>query len=300
MVERGCRSWQRMTVDQTWKHLLELLERMSAARGGSFTREDQALAAEVSVDPGGVGERILAGTDELAGHGCVDPSFPSLLGYFWNLCPPGDPFAAQHPEIFRGLPATFAAMDATRMLRAYAAARRRWPRLGAIAQNNSARIACYFLNRAGLAALDELTLPAEHRDVLRAQVQGGPLPDVLPVDVTSWSPQQIAGTLADYAGTSIAELEARLRPGGCSSSGFLAPGESLGQLIHCDAVALARIGVMRHDLADRIDRAIQGAGVRWPRTWTRANRGITANSSSTTGRARYERMGSSSCRSCAS
>jgi hypothetical protein len=48
--------------------------------------------------------------DDLAARGCPDSSYPSLLGYFWNLCPPGDPLLLSHPQLFRGLPDTFAAI----------------------------------------------------------------------------------------------------------------------------------------------------------------------------------------------
>lgn len=246
--------------DQAWQRLVHVLERMSGARTGeSFQDQDRALAAEVAAAPGRLESQLLSEADDLAARRCSDSSFPSLLGYFWNLCPPGDPALTRYPEIFRGLPATFAAMDAAKMLGAYAAARQRSSRMGAIAQQNSVRIARYFLQRAGLDVVDTLGLPGEHRDVLR----GPPLPDVLPVDLTAWSPERIAGTLAEYAGMSVAALEARLGPGGCSSSGFLAPGESLGEVIHRDAVVLAQLGVPRHAVAERIDAALDGHWHAW-------------------------------------
>jgi hypothetical protein len=257
-----------VTADPAWQHLIATLEQMQEAAGGQqFAAQDHELAAALGARPGCLEEHLLAGgIDELAARDARDPGNRSLLGYFMNLCPPGDPLMAQHPDIFRGLPATFAAMDPVRMMSVYVAARQRGARLGPVPRQNCVRLGAYFLSRAGIAMLDRLALPAEHRDVLRALTSKQPLPDVLPAELASWSPRQIADALADYAGTSIGELEAQLHPGASSASGFLAPGESLGAVIHRDAVALARIGVSRHAIADRIDAVLDGNGAPFTRT----------------------------------
>jgi hypothetical protein len=252
-----------VTADPVWQLLIATLEQMQSAPpwGQQFVAQDQELAAALGARPGWLEEHLLAGgIDELAARDARDPGNRSLLGYFMNLCPPGDPLMAQHPDVFRGLPATFAAMDPVLMMSVYVAARQRGSRLGPVPRQNCVRLGAHFLSRAGIAVLDRLALPTEHRDVLRALTSKQPLPDVLPAELASWSPRQIADALAEYAGTSIGELEARLHPGASSASGFLAPGESLGAVIHRDAVALARIGVSRHAIADRIDAVLDGNG----------------------------------------
>lgn len=69
------------------------------------------------------------------------------------------------------------------------------------------------------------------------------------------SAEEIGEALAAYMGTSVAALEARLAPGGVSRTGFVAPGERIGEVIRRDARALHRLGVDRHLLAERLERA---------------------------------------------
>mgnify|MGYP004185357639 CR=1 FL=1 len=55
-------------------------------------------------------------------------------------------------------------------------------------------------------------------------------------------------------GAIIAAVEARMRPGALSGSGFLGPKEKLAEVIRRDACALQSIGVSRFALAEKIDR----------------------------------------------
>ena len=109
--------------------------------------------------------------------------------------------------------------------------------------------------RVGADALGGLDLAPELRDALRCRITGESLPDILPVDVHEMSADEIGEALAAYMGMTLAELETRLEPGGVSRTGFIAPGERIGEVIQRDARALHRLGVRRHVLAERLEGA---------------------------------------------
>jgi len=60
-------------------------------------------------------------------------------------------------------------------------------------------------------------------------------------------------------GVPLAELEARMRPGCFSQSGFLGPHESLRQVLDADAQTLAELHVTAEDLAARLGELLEPA-----------------------------------------
>jgi hypothetical protein len=57
----------------------------------------------------------------------------------------------------------------------------------------------------------------------------------------------------------LAELDLRMQPGRYSQVGFLAPGESLSDVLSADARALAEIGCTAQMLADALDQLLAAA-----------------------------------------
>ncbi|HTN84016.1 MAG TPA: hypothetical protein VL242_10030, partial [Sorangium sp.] len=105
----------------------------------------------------------------------------------------------------------------------------------------------------GVELLDTLELPGGMRDALRSRITGDPLPDILPAHLDDLSPDDIAAIFEDHTGLPIAALEQRLLPDQASETGFLAPGERLGEVIAADARRLRELGVSRHALADLLE-----------------------------------------------
>lgn len=114
----------------------------------------------------------------------------------------------------------------------------------------------FFARRPGVEGLDLLDLPRGMRESLRSRITGDPLPDILPARLDELSPDDIAAIFEDYTGLTIAAIEQALLPGQASDTGFLAPGERLGEVIAADARRLRELGVSRHALADRLDLAL--------------------------------------------
>jgi hypothetical protein len=83
-----------------------------------------------------------------------------------------------------------------------------------------------------------------------------PMPDILPADLDGATPRDIEVAIELYVDAPIEAIEARLRPGRASYTGFLGPDDRLGQVIWDDARRLRELGVDRHALADRLERAI--------------------------------------------
>jgi hypothetical protein len=57
----------------------------------------------------------------------------------------------------------------------------------------------------------------------------------------------------------LEEVEARMRPGRFSQSGFLGPGESLRDVLDADARALVELGVSARELAERLQSVLDVA-----------------------------------------
>jgi hypothetical protein len=72
----------------------------------------------------------------------------------------------------------------------------------------------------------------------------------------------------------LAELEARLRPGGFSQGGFLGPFERLKEVIARDAERLDQIGVDYDDVAARLEALIE-QGERRRERWSKAGEGLS-------------------------
>lgn len=244
------------TAEKAFERFVRALERV--ARGKKPTAvasDDQAIARFVTQRPGELEVRLAAEAPALAKMPCPRTSYPSMLGYILNEATPDSTTVWKPPA----LPKTFSSFQPSAFLRFYAAGRRQpADRLGEAARHNSVHLASWFALRAGVETLDTLGLAPEQRDAVRAAATKEPLPNILPDDLSAFPPADIAGALSDYAGVSVEELEARMRPGGMSSAGFLADGESLGQVIYDDVSTLARLGVSRHEIADRIESIITG------------------------------------------
>jgi len=63
--------------------------------------------------------------------------------------------------------------------------------------------------------------------------------------------------LKDLTPSNIERIEARMRPGAYSVSGFLGPNEKLVEIIERDAELVVRLGVTHEAIADRLDFLVQ-------------------------------------------
>ncbi|MBK8258530.1 MAG: hypothetical protein IPK82_38455 [Polyangiaceae bacterium] len=101
--------------------------------------------------------------------------------------------------------------------------------------------------------------PPELRDAVAFQKSRISPPDVLPQDLEGRTPREIEAMFEEYVGLRIGDIEARLRPGVCSFSGFLGPEDRLGEVVWEDANRLRQLGVDRRVLADRLEEVIDRA-----------------------------------------
>jgi len=60
----------------------------------------------------------------------------------------------------------------------------------------------------------------------------------------------------DLEPLNIDRIEARMRPGAFSESGFLDASERLAEVVERDAAVLARLGVSHEEIADRLERLV--------------------------------------------
>jgi hypothetical protein len=246
-------------VDGAWDHFLGLLrdlpdpvdfvaEGWLRAAPPRAAADDAALAAYVRQSPGALEARLHAFTLAQPAEGA-----PSSL----------EALLRRRPllQLHGALGQTLEALDPAAMLRVLAAAH---PRISASMLNKLVPMfALPYARRLGASALGDLGLPPELCDVLRCWITREPLPDILPGDVHRMSAAEISLALSDYMGMSTSALEARFAPGGISRTGFLGPGERIGEVIRRDAQTLHRLGIPRHAIAERLD-ALSGAGDRAP------------------------------------
>ncbi|MFY0529723.1 hypothetical protein ACN28I_43355 [Archangium gephyra] len=254
------------SIDTAWSLLREALSTpASPDTKARLEALDEQLAAFVRASPGALESVMLAGVDELASSwkrllpwARLDGE-SSRLAVLLTRTPPGietrDILLPSGPTLER----TLQVMEPLAMLRVFAAARRKHPRiLSEYCWRQAFDLAAFFVQRAEPDALDRVPrLLPDERDFLRSLATGEPLADILPDNVHDMTPEEIASALARYRSVTVEELEASLRPGRLSESGFLAPGERLGEVILRDARTLHRLGVRRHELARKLERIHQ-------------------------------------------
>ena len=233
-----------------WEQWIELIEAAAGSRASKELVElDWSLAQRVIEQSGELEARLLAGIDELAHRHCSNRSYPSLLAFVLD----------QRIESVGLLPEssfvqTLRALSPEGFLRFFVAARagRGKAELGVMALQNSVGLAKWYVAQNDVTLLERIPMAPELHDTLG----DGPLPDILPNDVAKLSIDEIADAITRYTGAPIDQTEARMRAGASSYTGFLGRNERLAEVIHRDAQTLARIGVDRHTLAERIELLI--------------------------------------------
>jgi len=237
-------------IENAWAYFSWALGAIAHEQYPEVVREtDAGLAAFVRANPGVLEARLFAGLAELAAVPLPNRGAPSSLGALLCLdaeaCPLRETFAALEP---------FAALTAVvHALRGHRKA------LGEMGLERGFLLARHFMKPLGPDVFDRpdvFVRAGAAPEMVDAWYRRPPLPDILPLDIGGMTPDDIAAAFEAYMGMPIAELEAHLRPGGSSESGFLAEGERLGQVIFDDARKLAELGVNRHAIADRIKELI--------------------------------------------
>ncbi len=219
-----------MTSEQAWSALLALL-----SDGPKDPELDTMLARFVRAHPGALERQIIARLGELARRGVL----AELLGHDLVTSWPSD-----HQR-------TLEAIDPALGLRIFAVSQLdHADELDWAVTHNSFNLAASWAKRAGWEAVLGLGLPPQMLDSLRWIVERTPPPDVLPRETAFMTADEIEARIGAYVG-SLPSLLERLRPGGCSESGFLAKGERLGDVIARDARALAQLGIDRHGFTAR-------------------------------------------------
>ncbi|WP_438011582.1 hypothetical protein WME89_24875 [Sorangium sp. So ce321] len=204
---------------------------------------DRSLAAFARAHPGAFEQRLLAGLSELAQRARPDGQYrESELEYFLD----GFRYFRQTMEAIEPRAGLLMLAEVNRC---HCTSEDAFLSLHAAYRDGGE----LFARRLGVELLDTLDLPGGMRDALRSRITGDPLPDILPARLDDLSPDDIAALFEAHGGLSIAALEQRLLPGQASESGFLAPGERLGEVIAADARRLRELGVSRHALADRLE-----------------------------------------------
>jgi hypothetical protein len=207
--------------------------------GGTAIAGDIAIAGFVAARPGEFEGEVLRRIRELA-------ATPGSLGNdaLSNFLEALDPMRWQR---------TYAAFDAALGLELFEYAQRD-RLLAPTTEHNSFHTAALWVRRAPTAA-DQLT--PEMRDVLRALVDGAPLPAILPDDLSGRTGDDIGGALAAYVGGTVDELHARLLPGALSGAGFVRDDDRIGDIVVRDAATLRARGITRHAVADRLTAVLR-------------------------------------------
>lgn len=101
--------------------------------------------------------------------------------------------------------------------------------------------------------------PPELRDTVAFQRSRIPPPDAIPQDLEGRTLGEIEAMFEEYVGLPIRDIEARLRPGVSSFSGFLGPEDRLAEVVWEDANRLHDRGVDRRVLAERLEEVLDQA-----------------------------------------
>lgn len=210
--------------------------------------DDAALAAFIRQNEGVFEERLIARASELMAPrwqdwaGDWDSALGLVLGMIINQ---------GHGQPRRGsLDATLAAIEPSRGLELCRVM------IWRHGDDGWERAVWFFAGRLDRSLLLHEVAP-EMRDAIacpRFTISGA---EVLPRDLDGLTPRDIEAIFEAYVGVPIAEIEARLRPGRVSDSGFLGPDDRLGEVVREDARRLRELGVDRHVLADRLQQAIE-------------------------------------------
>lgn len=235
------------TANDAWTHFIErMMGRFwgeHPSDGASCEHDDALLAAFVRERPMAFEAGLPQYLASLAAAVIPNPRVPSALSMLFEV-PEGDPRFYQ----------TFAAINAAAGLNMCSSVSFQYfQALGGQARDNTGFLAQMFQRR--LTGEDRRTgdLVPELRD---SDMHRSDLPDVLPEDLDGMSVRDIESVIEAYVRAPIGAVEARLQPGGLSDSGFLAPGERLGEVIWEDAKKLRELGVKRQAIVNAFEQAV--------------------------------------------
>ncbi len=234
------------TADDAWNHfttrMLPYLLTRDPQVHAACAPEDEVLAAFLRSHPGEFEATLPEYASRLAVTTFPDPSIVSWLSLLFEVTQ-GD------PRLYR----TFASLNpAVGLSVCCQAGFRHFDALSETARQNIGYLAQMFIKRLTPVGCKMADLPPELCDSASDRDH---LPDILPDDLDGMSPRDIEAVIEAYVRAPIRAFESRLRPGGLSESGFLAPGELLGEVIWEDARKLRELGVRRHALAGGMQQA---------------------------------------------
>lgn len=246
------------TADEAWGHfrkrVLANLRELAQTKAytASMWTDDDALGQFIWSHPGAFEERLLASIPDLAASRWPHDPDATDLEALLTVDPPSDGTAPSQRNSI--VDSTLRALRPAAGLRLIARARFQYPiPIGAKLGKTDAPLLDYFVRSLkGRSAPDELS-----PEMFHAVERMSPMPDILPADLDGATPRDIEVAIELYVDAPIEAIEARLRPGRASYTGFLGPDDRLGQVIWDDARRLRELGVDRHALADRLERAIQ-------------------------------------------
>ncbi len=201
------------------------------------------LAEFADAFPGQLESALRHRVNMLAQTATASSSIPTVLAALWEQPVPS-------AEDSGPLDPFFERVDPKIMLQLFSASR---CRRDAFSHPIPDLLAEYFAQKVELNELDVLGLVPEARDVLRARLTGEQLPSILSDELAELSLPEIEASLETYTGIKVAQLEARMRPGGMSVGGFIGPQDRLIEVIAQDAKTLKALGISRHAIADRIE-----------------------------------------------
>jgi hypothetical protein len=206
-------------------------------------QDDELLAAFVRAHPMSFELGLPDYIDRLAASGSSDPRTPSALSMLLEAAM-GDP----------RFKSTLASINAAVGLNICSSALfRHFNVLTPMAREYAQSLATMFQRRLTGEDRSSGDFAPELRD---SDMHRSDLPDVLPEDLDGMSVKDIETMIEAYVRAPIQAVETRLRPGALSDSGFLAPGERLGEVIWEDARTLHELGVRRQALVNAFEQAV--------------------------------------------
>lgn len=240
------------SVDDAWEHLTTRVTQHVRVSDETDTvtesvvMDDEALAAFIRENEGVFEEYLVGRASDLRWAG-AGPA--SALHALWQsiLSFRGTGSNARGP-----LDATLAAFDPLKGLElcrimVWRHHREEW-----------AEIPRFFTDRLTRVP-NPLHAPPELCDSIAFHKSRVCLPEVLPQDLDGMTPRDIEAIFEKYVGLPISDIEARLRPGVSSISGFLGHEDRLGEVVWEDAKRLRELRVDRRVLADRLQEVIDRA-----------------------------------------
>jgi hypothetical protein len=207
-------------------------------------RDDELLATFVRAHPMTFELGLPEYVDRLAASVSSDPRTPSALSMLLEATT-GDPRFQR----------TLASINAAVGLNMCSSALfRHFSVLTAMAREYTQSLATTFQRRLTGEDRRSGNFAPELRD---SDTHRSDLPDVLPEDLDGMSVKDIETMIETYVRAPIQAVETRLRPGGLSESGFLSPGDRLGEVILEDARKLRELGISRRAIASGFQQATE-------------------------------------------